>query len=68
MGAVAEGSPAEAAGIQPGDVIREVNRTKIRSFADFEQTPRGVKEGDQVTRLLQRGGSPRSVAFTVQPS
>jgi serine protease Do len=63
--AVEEGGPAEGAGIQPGDVIREVNRLKIRSIADFDRVTRGLKEGDRVTLLLQRGSSALFVAFSV---
>ena len=35
VAAVEDGSPAAGAGIQLGDVIREVNRLKIRSVAEF---------------------------------
>jgi serine protease Do len=62
---VEDGSPAEGAGIQAGDVVREVNRTKVRSLAEFERATQGLKSGDRVTLLLQRGGSALFVAFTV---
>jgi serine protease Do len=65
VAAVDAGSPADASGIQPGDVIREVNRQKIRGLADFERATRGVKQGDRVTVLLQRGSAALYVAFTV---
>jgi serine protease Do len=65
VASVEMGSPADASGIQPGDVIREVNRQKVRSLADFEQVTRGLKAGDRVTLLLQRGTSALFVAFTV---
>src|SRR5262249_44440000 len=54
---VEDGSPAEAAGLQPGDVIREVNRQRVRNVGDFERATRGLKEGDRVMLLLQRGSS-----------
>jgi len=63
--AVEDGSPAEGAGIQPGDVVREVNRAKVRTLPEFEKATQGLKEGDRVTLLLQRGGSALFVAFTV---
>jgi serine protease Do len=62
---VDEGSPAAEAGIQRGDVIREINRNRIRSTADYEKITREAKEGDRLTVLLQRGPMSLYVAFTV---
>ena len=63
--AVEDESAAAEAGMQRGDVIREVNRQRIRSVPDFERVVRDVKEGDRVTVLLQRGQQALYVAFTV---
>jgi serine protease Do len=65
VAAVDAGSAADTSGIQPGDVIREVNRERIRGPADFERTARGLKPGDRVTLLLQRDQSALFVAFTL---
>jgi S1-C subfamily serine protease len=46
-------------------VIREVNRKPVRSLSDFEAATGGLKPGERVTLLLQRGGSALFVAFTV---
>ena len=54
---VAEGSPAEDAGIQAQDVILRVNRTEIRSMKDYDQATAGVKEGDSLLFLFRRGDS-----------
>ncbi|HXH82649.1 MAG TPA: Do family serine endopeptidase [Candidatus Tectomicrobia bacterium] len=62
---VAENSPAGEAGIQRGDVIREVNRQRIRGMADWEKVTKDLKEGDRLTVLLQRGQMSLYVAFTV---
>ncbi len=62
---VEEDSPAAEAGLQRGDVVREVNRQRVRSMQDFERATREVKEGDRVTLLLQRGPQALYVAFTV---
>ena len=62
---VDEGSPAAEAGIQRGDVIREINRQKIRTTADYERITRDAKDGDRLTVLLQRGPMSLYVAFTV---
>jgi serine protease Do len=65
VASVEEASPAEGAGVRPGDVIREVNRQRVRTEADFERTVRALKEGDRVTLLLLRGGSSLFVAFSL---
>jgi serine protease Do len=62
---VEDGSTASDAGVQRGDVIREINRRKVGSVADFERLTRDVKEGDRLTLLLQRGPMSLYVAFTV---
>jgi serine protease Do len=62
---VEEGSTAAEAGIQRGDVIREINRQKVRGLADYERFTRETKEGDRLTILLQRGQMSLYVAFTV---
>ncbi len=62
---VDEGGAAAEAGVQRGDVIREINRQKVRSMTDFEKVTKDVKEGDRLTLLLQRGPMSLYVAFTV---
>jgi serine protease Do len=62
---VEEESAAAEAGVQRGDVIREINRQRIRSIADFERLTKDAKEGDRLTVLLQRGPMSLYVAFTV---
>jgi serine protease Do len=58
-------SQAASAGVQRGDVIREINRQRIRTIADFEKVTKELKEGDRMTVLLQRGPMSLYVAFTV---
>jgi serine protease Do len=62
---VEEGSSAAEAGIQRGDVIREINRQKVRNMADYERFTREAKDGDRLTVLLQRGQMSLYVAFTI---
>ncbi|HTY78749.1 MAG TPA: DegQ family serine endoprotease [Candidatus Bathyarchaeia archaeon] len=62
---VEEESPAAEAGMQRGDIVREVNRQRIRTMQDFERATQGIKPGDRVTMLLQRGPQPLYVAFTI---
>ena len=62
---VEDEGPAAEAGLQRGDVIREINRQRIRSAQDFDRATQGLKPGDRVTVLLQRGPQSLYVAFTV---
>src|SRR5262249_38949307 len=62
---VEDNSAAAEAGLQRGDVIREVNRQRVRGIQDFERLTRDLKEGDRVTVLLQGGQQALYVAFTV---
>src|SRR5438093_916796 len=62
---VVEGSPAQKSGLQAGDVVRELNRQRVRTPAEFERLARALKDGDRVMLLLQREQSPLFVAFTL---
>jgi serine protease Do len=62
---VEDGSGAAEAGIQRGDVIREINRQRVKSLADWERLTKDVKDGDRLTVLLQRGPMSLYVAFTI---
>jgi S1-C subfamily serine protease len=48
-------SPAARAGIEAGDVIREVNRHPIRTMADFQAAVRTIDPRAPVPMLVQRG-------------
>jgi len=53
---VRTGGPADEAGLRPGDVILEVNRTEITSLADWEEALARITPGDTVLLLIDRGG------------
>ncbi len=53
---VQPGSPAAAAGIQPGDVIYQINRKPVVNLRQFSQMARRFKPGDVVQLLLDRHG------------
>jgi serine protease Do len=52
---VEPGSPAELAGIQPGDVIEEVNRRPITSVDDFNKALAEAKDKETLLLLARRG-------------
>jgi serine protease Do len=60
---VEEGSAAGEAGVQRGDVIREINGQRVRTITDFERMTKDVKEGERLRLLLQRGPLSLYVAF-----
>jgi serine protease Do len=57
------GSPADEAGLQPGDVIVEVDRKPIREIADFRNAVGGAKKGQRILFLVRREGSSLFVAL-----
>ena len=55
--AVKAGSTAEEAGLQPGDVIVEVNRKAVKSVEAFKSAVTGAKKGETLLFLVRRGDS-----------
>ena len=51
---VAQGSVAEDAGLQRGDVIIEVNRTAVRTPQDLRNFTAKLKSGADVVFLIKR--------------
>ena len=51
---VAPGSPASDAGIQPGDLIKSVNRQSVNSVDEFEKSV-GMTKGNKILLLIRRG-------------
>jgi|BarGraIncu00431A_1022009.scaffolds.fasta_scaffold00711_2 serine protease Do len=51
---VEQGSMADIAGIQQGDVIKEVNRKTVRNLADFNEIIAKSGKGEPVLLLLKR--------------
>ncbi|MBI4526461.1 MAG: DegQ family serine endoprotease [Deltaproteobacteria bacterium] len=52
---VQQGSPADHAGIETGDVIREVNQRPVNTVKDFEKSLKQNRRGDRVLLFIQRG-------------
>jgi putative serine protease PepD len=62
---VVAGSPAEAAGIQPGDVLTRLDNTALGTGQSLAGILAQHKPGDQVRITLQRQGSTRTVTVTL---
>jgi serine protease Do len=54
---IAPGSPAEDAGLQRGDLIKEVNRVPVQSVKGFEKAIKSYKGGDVIALLVRRGST-----------
>ena len=55
---VVPGSPADNAGLQPGDIIVEVNRHPVQSASDVQKALSSVENGsDAMVLVWSRGGS-----------
>jgi serine protease Do len=63
---IQEGSPAANAGLRPGDLITEVNRTAVKNLDDFRQALRKVKKGDNLLLLIKRSAG--SLYIVLRPS
>jgi serine protease Do len=61
---IKEGSPAAEAGLQPGDLISEVNRTAIKNLNDYQQALKKVKNGENLLLLVKRGSGALYVVLT----
>jgi S1-C subfamily serine protease len=59
---VRPGSPAAAAGIEPGDVITQIDTQPIPAPSTFDSAIAGMQPGDRVEIQLQRGRG----AFTTE--
>jgi putative serine protease PepD len=62
---VQPGSPAAKAGIQPGDVVVEMNSTNVTSGESLVGLVRARKVGEQVTLTIVRNGSQQKVSVTL---
>ncbi|WP_434722689.1 RIP metalloprotease RseP [Mesorhizobium sp. RIZ17] len=63
---VTKGSPAEKAGIQPGDRFVKVDGSKVETFADVQRLVSG-RAGDAITFTMLRDGKEIDVTATPEP-
>lgn len=58
-------SSADNAGIQAGDVVRQVNRKPVSDVKDYEAVMKGAEKGKPAVFLINRGGQTLYVTVTV---
>ena len=63
---VTAGSPAQKAGIQPGDRFVKVDGSKVETFADVQRLVSG-RAGDAITFTMLRDGKEIDVTATPEP-
>jgi serine protease Do len=54
---VAPGSPAEEAGLAPGDIIIEIDKKPVKDVRTLNRLLAGVKKGHTILFLIDRGGA-----------
>jgi serine protease Do len=62
---VENGSPADAVGIQPQDLIVQVNKLKVKSIKEYNKEMTKAAEKKSVTLLVKRGKSSFFVALRI---
>jgi len=65
VGQVVSGTPADSAGVQPGDVIQSINGKPINSQAEFTTAISSMKPGTQVTLRVWSQGVKKNVQATL---
>jgi serine protease Do len=65
VGGIVAGSPAEKIGLQPGDVIEQINGEKVTDSKFVVRTIGKHKVGDRLKLEIRRGGQPVAVALNL---
>ncbi|HUI91336.1 MAG TPA: DegQ family serine endoprotease [Chitinivibrionales bacterium] len=63
---VDQASQAAGEGVQPGDVVQEINRQPVSSVKEFTKVAKSIKPGTSVLLLIRRGQNSMFVAFTLR--
>ena len=66
VSAVASDSPASQAGIEPGDVVLEINRQSVGSVADYKSAVSKVKKGQTALLRVRSGQAVQYVPVRVR--
>ena len=63
---VESGSPAEDAGLTAGDIIVEIDKKPVKDVKTLNSLLAGVKEGQTILFLIDRGGTTIFVTLNVK--
>jgi hypothetical protein len=50
-------------GVQPGDLVREVNSTEVSTLAQFRKAASRARRSGELVLLVQRGYAAERIAF-----
>ena len=65
VGSVVPGSPADQVGLQPGDVIVQINHADVKKPEDVTDTVKTMKVGQKVSLLVWRQGNLQPIDVTL---
>jgi serine protease Do len=60
---VGRGTPAAEVGLQPGDLVREVNSAEVSTVEEFRRAAARARRSGQLVLLVQRGYAAERIAF-----
>jgi S1-C subfamily serine protease len=60
---VARGSAGAEAGIEPGDLVREVNSSEVSTVAELRKAAARARRSGRLVLLVQRGYAAERIAF-----
>jgi serine protease Do len=63
---IAPDSPAASAGLEPGDVVVELNRQPVSSPADYHRAVKGLKKGDTALVRVKHGQATRYIPLQIR--
>jgi serine protease Do len=63
---VENGSPADEAGLVPGDILVEIDKKPVKNLEALNSLLAGVKAGDTILLLVDRSGTTIFVTLTVE--
>ncbi len=62
---VRRGSPAARMGVEPGDLVREVNSLEVSTVAEFRRAASRARRSGRLVLLVQRGYAAERLAFDI---
>ncbi|MBN2013071.1 M20/M25/M40 family metallo-hydrolase [candidate division KSB1 bacterium] len=65
LNGVSPGSPCEAAGLQEGDLIVQMNDVQVKSIYELSHVLKTHKAGDVITVIFKRGDETKTVKVTL---
>lgn len=66
VGRVIKGSPAEKAGLQPGDIITQINREELKTREELAEKIQKMKIGQKISLLVYRDKSFKKIDVVLE--